>query len=531
MAMNLIKNAWIPVRRKSGQVERVSPSQISEEDIVSLAAPRPDFNGALIQFLIGLLQTTFAPEDARAWRRWLREPPAPETLQAAFDPVIHAFELDGDGPRFMQDFTLEKEIQTLAPKEQEKRLKRVDELLIDAPTGKTLLDNTDHFIKGGQVECLCPPCTTMALLTLQMNAPSGGQGHRTSLRGGGPMTTLVLSDTFWATCWFNILKQGTFLSEFGNQEKRSDSDRFPWLAKTRTSEGGKTTTPEDTHPDQVFWSMPRRIHLLFSNSEKESACHLCGRLRKRGVTHYLTKNLGINYEGPWIHPLTPYFIAEEGSPSSVKPQQGGIGYRHWLGLAQSSQVKNGRKQPAKVLELYLERRRGKDLRLWAFGYDMDNMKARCWYDSTMPLVLADEEIKDVYEFYVTALVNAAQQVAGDTRACVKKALFKPGHKVNGDLSFINARFWQETEADFFHVLPRLRDALTENENALPILEDWRKRLTKEAQTLFDALSQTGAFEAADPKRIALAWRDLQKSICGKKVRKILGLPEKQLAKS
>ncbi len=347
--MNLIKEAWIPVRRRSGKVERISPCQISEKDIVSLAAPRPDFNGALIQFLIGLLQTTCAPEDARAWRQWLREPPSQETLQSAFESVVHAFELDGDGARFMQDFTLEKEIQALDSKEQEKRVKRVDELLIDVPSGKTLLDNTDHFIKGGQVEWLCLPCSASALLALQMNAPSGGQGHRTSLRGGGPMTTLVLSDTFWSTCWFNTLEKDTFFAKFGNQGKRGNSDRFPWLTHTRTSEGGKITTPEDTHPDQIFWSMPRRIRMMFSNSENGNTCHLCGKISNRGISHYLTKNLGINYEGPWLHPLTPYFIGEEGSPSSVKPQQDGIGYRHWLGLVQSSQVKNGRKQPAKVL--------------------------------------------------------------------------------------------------------------------------------------------------------------------------------------
>ena len=521
--MNLIKEAWIPVRRRSGQVERISPSQISEEDIVSLAAPRPDFNGALIQFLIGLLQTTSAPENRRAWLEWLREPPLQETLQAAFETVVHAFELDGDGSRFMQDFTLKEEVATLPPKKQAERTNTIDELFIDEPTGKTLSDNTDHFIKRGRIVSLCLPCASTALMTLQMNAPSGGQGHRTGLRGGGPMTTLLLSETLWKTCWMNTLNRSSFLSTCGNLECGNDADRFPWLAPARTSEGGRTTTPEDVHPDQIFWSMPRRIHFLISG--KEAVCSLCEREVHRGVTHFITKNLGVNYEGAWLHPLTPYFIDKEGLPNARHPQPGGIGYKHWLGLVQAVQDKRGKQQPAKVVEQFF-RRRQEGLRLWAFGYDMDNMKARCWYDSTMPLVLADETIRDVYEFHVSALVNATQQIARETRACVKKALFNPGHKVKGDLSFIDVRFWQETEADFFHFLPRLRDALTENGDALPILEDWRKRLIKEAEVIFDDLSQTGAFEAADPKRIALAWRDLQKSICGKKVRELLGLPKK-----
>lgn len=529
--MNLIQDAWIPVRRKSGKVEPISPSQICESDIISLAAPRPDFNGALIQFLIGLLQTTCAPKNPQIWRRWLREPPSQKTLQTAFEPIIHAFELDGVGARFMQDFTLEKEIKELKPKEQDKKTNTIYELLIDQPTGKTLSDNTDHFIKGKTIDQICLPCAAMALMTLQMNAPSGGSGHRTSLRGGGPMTTLILSNTFWETCWFNILEKDTFLSHCGNQDKKSDSDRFPWLCKTRTSEGNRITTPEDTHPDQIFWSMPRRIHFMFSNWENGDICHLCGKISKRGVSTYFNKNLGINYEGSWRHPFTPYFIAEDDSPASVKPQQGGIGYRHWLGLVQSNPAKNGKKQPAKVLEQYLKRKDVKDLRLWAFGYDMDNMKARCWHDSTMPLVLADEGIREDYVIHVSALVNAAQQIARDAKACLKKALFKPKQKLKaGALSFVEARFWQSTEVDFFHFLHRLRESLTQSEEVLPILDDWHNRLIKEAETIFNDLSQTGSFEAADPKRIALAWRDLQK-IRGKKVRSILGLPEKQVAKS
>ena len=54
--MNLITDAWIPIRRKSGKVERIAPCEITEgegEDVITvLAAPRPDFNGALIQLLV-----------------------------------------------------------------------------------------------------------------------------------------------------------------------------------------------------------------------------------------------------------------------------------------------------------------------------------------------------------------------------------------------------------------------------------------------------------------------------------------------
>jgi|GEM_PF-2865700 len=65
MVFNLINEKWIPVRRLDGKREIIAPWQVTDNigsnPIVSLDANRPDFNGALIQFLIGLVQTTMAP--------------------------------------------------------------------------------------------------------------------------------------------------------------------------------------------------------------------------------------------------------------------------------------------------------------------------------------------------------------------------------------------------------------------------------------------------------------------------------------
>lgn len=518
--MNLINDPWIPVRRKSGKRELIKPAQIAEgtgEDvIIELATPRPDFNGALIQFLIGLLQTAFAPDNPRQWRKHFDDPPNSEELNKAFEPIVKAFELDGDGPRFMQDLKLDLN---------DNERKPISALLIESPGEKTQEDNTDHFIKRGSIDKLCPSCAATALFTLQINAPSGGQGHRTGLRGGGPMTTLVMADTLWQTCWLNTMDRQVFLSFCGNPKKSEDHDRFPWLAPTRTSDSDKFTTPKDTHPDQIFWSMPRRIRLIKTQESTTANCDLCGMRGSDVYRFYITKNLGINYKGPWMHLLTPYFIAADGTPSAVHPQPGGIGYRHWLGLVQTAEANNGKKQPARIVEHFI-RERSKDLRLWAFGYNMENMKARCWYDSAMPLILTDEIIREAYEFGVGALIKSAQLVSRETRTQVRKALFKPNNKVKGDLSFIESRFWQETEANFFESLRLLRDALTQRRDVVTLLEGWHKRLVKEAEDIFNDVSQTGAFDAVDPKRIALAWRDLQKGLYGKKLREQLGLPAK-----
>jgi CRISPR system Cascade subunit CasA len=226
-----------------------------------------------------------------------------------------------------------------------------------------------------------------------------------------------------------------------------------------------------------------------------------------------------------MHPLTPYFIADDGTPSAIHPQPGGIGYRHWLGLVQVTEINKGKMKPARIVEHFIRERR-KDLRLWAFGYDMDNMKARCWYDCVMPLILTEDKILESYEYSIASLINSAHLVSKEIRAQIRKALFKPNNEVNGDLSFIESRFWQETETAFFNSLRQLREALTESRDVVPILEEWHNRLIKEAEIIFNDVSQTGAFDAANPKRIALAWRDLQSTLHGKKLREELGLSTK-----
>src|SRR3989338_7253304 len=158
--MNLINDAWIPVRRKNGEKIKIAPWQTTEgvgtnREIVELAAVRPDFNGALIQFLIGLLQTTCAPKGNSDWLKWLNNPPSADELKSKFEPISFAFNLDGDGPRFMQDFDLGKD-------NNKKTEEAIEKLLIDAPGDQTLKQNKDLFIKRNRVERLCWCCCAQA---------------------------------------------------------------------------------------------------------------------------------------------------------------------------------------------------------------------------------------------------------------------------------------------------------------------------------------------------------------------------------
>ena len=196
---------------RSGAVERIPPwrvnDRISEDPAIAFDWPRPDFNGAAHELLIGLLSTAAAPKDADEWEDWWWEPPEPEILRERFARIAHAFDLDGPGPRFLQD---------LDPLEGagDKEIKEIAALLIDAPGAQTLRNNADLFVKRGGAPVLSRATAAMALYTLSAYAPrgiaTGGRGHRQSLRKAGPLTTLIAAknersgDTLWGRLWPNI---------------------------------------------------------------------------------------------------------------------------------------------------------------------------------------------------------------------------------------------------------------------------------------------------------------------------------------
>ena len=538
--MNLIYDPWIPIRRRDGRQHQIAPWQLTEQydtnPIVDILSPRGDFGGALMEFLIGLLQTTSTIEREEDWEDAFEDPPSSDELRTQLDPVAPAFEFDGPGPRFMQDFDLS-----------EGETKEIASLLIDAPGDNSLRNNLDHFIKRDYVQGMCAACAATALFTLQTNAPAGGAGHRTSLRGGGPLTTLVICDprqtddavspTLWRNLWLNVLETPEFLNPSGNPSKTELADVFPWLAPTRASDKtGRNTTADDVSPSQMFWGMPRRIRLDFE-ALQAGRCDICGTRSESLVTQYITKNYGINYVGPWLHPLTPHSFDKQKMPLPRHPQPGGMSYRHWLGLVHT--IDADEQKPARVVDAFNKRRLGMQLRLWAFGYDMDNMKARCWYESQIPLYQLEETIRHEFAATVAQLVQAADTARTYLFVAVKDAWFDKGAlQRKTDISFIGQAFWQDTEREFYGCLGELAEKLAPLENRderlilrTRVKQAWHGTLCRQAQRLFDQWANSEAIAYANPRRIATAHNQLHKNLYGSKLcTTILELPKKAKAK-
>src|SRR5690349_974791 len=105
--INLLTSSWIAIRSADGEVSNATANEIANPKWRDLVAPRADFRGALYQFFIGLLQTTFAPADLEEWRLRWSNPPGADELSKAFAPYQHAFQLENPaGPAFMQDLKL-----------------------------------------------------------------------------------------------------------------------------------------------------------------------------------------------------------------------------------------------------------------------------------------------------------------------------------------------------------------------------------------------------------------------------------------
>ncbi|PAV24463.1 hypothetical protein CF392_16135 [Tamilnaduibacter salinus] len=58
LLMNLLTDPWLPFKRRDGRQEYRPVTAMVDPDVIDLALPRSDFQGAAYQFLIGLLQTT-----------------------------------------------------------------------------------------------------------------------------------------------------------------------------------------------------------------------------------------------------------------------------------------------------------------------------------------------------------------------------------------------------------------------------------------------------------------------------------------
>jgi CRISPR system Cascade subunit CasA len=572
--VNLLEERWIPIRRASGLAERIAPHEIADridsDPVIALDAPRPDFNGALIQFLIGLVQTAWVRAD-QFWDRdeMLWSPPAPAELERMFAPLNEAFHLDGDRPRFMQD-------SETSPTGSENELRPIRALMIEAPGKDTLKENRDLFVKRGMVQAMCSHCAAAGLFTLQIHAPNGGRGHFPSLRKGGEITTLIaftpndatMTPALWRDIACNILEASS-LRALCDPSKTQLKHCFPWLSTVDALQAASGQTwPRDVNPAHLFWPMPRRIRLDF-DATTAGACDVCGADSTPVLTRYFTWPNGLNYNGEsktekatrkqagsgkkpkrmlfpnWQHPLSPHERAQTGNLLPLSLEEGGLSYRYWLGCALGVKRPGREVLPAAVVHAFRSSRvESGQLRLRAFGYDVDNMKARCWYETTFPLfdlasdTRSSQDLAEIISSIVDPLILAAETAATFLLDAVRDSRTKPAESHKRDRSwreaarrnvaFCEASFWSRTEGKFFALVEQAiavarqhgRDGYEKSE---PLRREWLRSLRNAAFGLFDEAAARGSIGAGDPSKLAAAYNKLREQLLGRQLQQALGL--------
>ncbi len=449
--LNLVSDPWIPVRHRGGAAV-VRPDQIANADVLGLAWPRPDLNLACHELLIGLIYLSCPPgdEDARL------EPPNQKTLRDALAPLSPAFNLLGDGPRFLQDFEL-LEGEPNPP----------DMLFIDSAGGSTARKNADLMVRRDRYEALPLPLAAMALFTLQAFAPAGGAGNRTSMRGGGPLVTLLRpkDEGLWPLIWANV--------PFGAAIRPDELSRLPWMRPTVTSNEGQVVVPEgspmDSPPPEMFFGQPRRLRLVTNGD---------------GVTGVIQRPYGTNY-AHWVHYLSPYYDDAKGQPLPMHPRPGPFGYRDWRGVILQSE----KRHRPKSLERHLEVFGAPRVDLIVAGWAMDNMKPLDFLWSEQPVFPLTFEA----ELSALSMIEAAEQAGFALAMCVREGMGET-EAATGAADAARRAFFERTQQPFVDRVAALSNRAPPDPGA------WLAEMRRVALALFDERVLPGLSDLQETRR-------------------------------
>ena len=216
--MNLTTKPWIPIVWKDGRPDLVSLNDAFArgEDIADLAV-RPHERIALMRLLICIAQAALnGPEDEDDWKK-CRVRMTPSAL-AYLDKWKSAFELFGDGPRFLQ-------LPELKPQSAGKKKGEEDEgnsvskldLALATGNNATLFDNA-----GGSDRVLAPSRLALVLLTFQcfslsgrigvarwrnMATPGNGSSTHAPCIAGNMLHTFIRGESVVASVNLNLLSK------------------------------------------------------------------------------------------------------------------------------------------------------------------------------------------------------------------------------------------------------------------------------------------------------------------------------------
>lgn len=565
MGLNVLTDRCFPVVMRSGERRWVDfaglacgfsafdAPEAGADYAVAFDWPRPDLDIACHELSIGVLQLCLDVQSEDDWQALWDSALSRDELAERIAPFTHAFELLGDGPRFLQDreaFEADLKPSAFLP---------IERLFIDAPGENALKKNSDVLTHRCRYPALGLPAAAMALYALQAFAPEGGPGHRTSMRGGGPLSVFVFpvagTERAPVALWHRLQANLTELA-VGESSHRIHTI-LPWLVPTLTSEKDQTIYPDAegaAHPLQAFFGMPRRLRLLAS--AQQGICALTGQ-EGLVLTGFVQRQHGVKY-GSWTHPLTPYRQpTETDAPRSVKPRSIRFGYRDWVAAAVGEGEGRLSRMPANVHAARYDRGHvllgfGRDPILRVGGWFTNSAEAVTYLLAEQPMHLAENnETAKALDELTRSFADAGNVAREELRSAIKRAFppktnknaFSPKNKksvrLKVDLNAAETVFLEVTEPQFHQLVGKFLQNvaakdLTKRADELRRL--WCRQLGEAAMAVFDQFVPVEAFPPEQAKPIVDAYKDLRLSFHGherggKRLYDALRLPLPQTAPS
>jgi CRISPR system Cascade subunit CasA len=380
--MNILLDAWIPVEHAEGVHSQIAPIDLPGSDALRVAHPRADHSALLTELLVCIFQTLAPPRDDRQKLSFLNGSEAP--LAQELRSQARAFELFGDGPRFLQSRT---------------DLSRVVEaayLAYETPASNTLEKNNDLFVSREAVQSVCPSCAATGLFLCQSHARAGGTGYFGGPRGTNALTALLEGPSLWQTVCLNLLTPEQF-AQVSNVHAAPNVPSFPWLSHAKGFE--RAPTWDELGRYGVLWWTPVALRLNESENTEGQPCGLCGEVRDVHITSVAKEATPFVPQGIVRHPHTGWRnkpAKKESAPPKKKSRPGpspvevpplGFTAETWCALVLGDELTQ-----SLAAHLYLKNRRwAAQTQLRVFGAATKNNSLLWWLDQTRPVIFAPTE--------------------------------------------------------------------------------------------------------------------------------------------
>ncbi|MEA3548482.1 MAG: type I-E CRISPR-associated protein Cse1/CasA [Thermodesulfobacteriota bacterium] len=239
--MNLLKDRWIPVQIGTNDVQLIKLRQLlCQEEQWQICLNRDDMELAALQLLVCLVQVIFMPENKREFiSRW-QKPLTEEEYEKGVQPFLDWFDLLHPKYPFMQIRGVKAA-----------KLTPIQKLFIGLPEG----NNHAFFNRPDEYKQASLANAAILLFNQAMNSPSFGGGFKGGLRGGAPVTTLIVDDSLRQTIWCNILSKEFASSLF----PKIENDVPVWVYPIKPKE--QMFTSELGFVRGIFWQ-PAHIELV-----------------------------------------------------------------------------------------------------------------------------------------------------------------------------------------------------------------------------------------------------------------------------